>query len=164
MDTRARYASPQDTETAPLDARRLGLMTLLGLSALVVCMVLLVSMFQDEVKAIARAFVDSMGGFGVFLGYYIPDACTLPLPNDVFAAFGLIGGLGFWEVVFWGTLGSYLGGATGYMGGRLLVSQSERLANFLEGRALAPLKRYGGWALLAAALTPLPFNFLLFSE
>lgn len=55
---------------------------------------------------------------------------------------------------------SYLAGITGYFIGRRL--HATRFYNFLERRILksytAVLKRYGGFLIIVAALTPIPFS------
>jgi hypothetical protein len=121
-------AQPSDSEPQPsgapssnvLEPRRLILSTVLVSMLLVGGVAALGTWFHRPLLAIADSFVGSLGGPGVALGYFIPDAFTIPLPNDVSSLLGLAGGMTFFEVCAWATLGSLLGGAVGYWVGRLL--------------------------------------------
>jgi membrane protein YqaA with SNARE-associated domain len=116
--------------------------------------------FHRPLLAIADSFVGSLGGPGVALGYFIPDAFTIPLPNDVSSLLGLAGGMTFFEVCAWATLGSLLGGAVGYWVGRLLRT-TRWLGRVFErrgGLAQQLLERYGLTAVAVAAITPLPYS------
>ncbi len=145
---------------APLDLRRLAWTTALGILGLMTILGLLAWLFREPLEALGRQFVAVLGGPGVALGFFIPDAFTVPLPNDAFSMFGLIGGMPYWTVVFWGTVGSLLGGTTGFFIGRLLqrtVWFQQLLAR--RGSEIHGLvRRYGPWAIAAAALTPLPYS------
>lgn len=140
------------------ELRQLLLSTLATLFVLLGAAMVSAYFFRDQLFAVSQAFVERFGGPGVALGFFIPDALTVPLPNDAFSAFGLLGGLGFGEVVFWGSLGSIAGGCTGYALGRALFSRSERLRRLLARRGLDRVQRDGVWALAMAAITPLPYS------
>ena len=124
-----------------------------------VVMALVAALAYPSLLRVGRMFVNTFGGVGVALGYFLPDAFTIPLPNDVVAVLGISGGLSFWEVVAWGMLGSFLGGACGFWIGRLL--KETRLVRALfrrREREVALLRRYGLVAVVVAALTPLPYS------
>ena len=110
-----------------------------------------------------HATVRDFGELGVFVGFYVPDAFTLPLPNDAFSMFGLLGGLSFTTVVIAGSLGSILGGATGYLLGKWAFSRSVRLRQMMEARGLARVRRDGAFALALGAITPLPYSVFCWS-
>lgn len=115
---------------------------------------------REPLLALGHSFVQHFGGPGVAAGYFLPDAFTIPLPNDAVGLAGLAGGLSFGEVVMWGTAGSVLGGCTGYGVGRG-VSRIPRFAQLLARRGEAArilVARRGAWGLAAAALTPLPYS------
>ena len=116
--------------------------------------------FRVQLLWVSAAFVDALGAGGVFLGWFIADGLTVPLPVDVFLALGLLGGLGVWEVFIAATLGSVLGALTGFfLGGSL-----RRFAWFerwwVQRGAVAEdlVERHGVTALVVAALSPLPFS------
>lgn len=116
--------------------------------------------FRDPLESLSRGFVDVMGGPGVALGYFVPDAFTIPFPNDTFGLFGLAGGLAFWEVVAWGTVGSVLGGGVGWFIGRAL-RRTRWVGTFMGTKGLRleqMLLRNGAWVVIVAAITPLPYS------
>ncbi len=116
--------------------------------------------FKEPLQAWSLAFVEAVGGPGVLVGYYIPDAFTVPIPNDAFAFFGLLGDIDYWEVVAWGSTGSLLGGSTGFAIGRKL-SHTRWFHRYMDrhGREAYDLfRRYGVAALVVAALTPFPYS------
>lgn len=136
------------------------LSSLVAMAALMAVVLAIGSWFREPLLCVSRAFVERGGGPGVAFGYFIPDAFTVPIPNDAFSAIGIAGGLGFWEVVAWATLGSVAGGCTGWLIGRLL-RRTRRLTRFLSGRGarLGPLiRRRGAWIVAVAAVTPLPYS------
>ncbi len=147
---------------APLDVRGVIINAAVGIVVFTVFAGLLGWLFHDPLIAFGRWFVARFGGVGVAVGYFIPDAFTVPLPNDAFTAFGLWGGIPFWEVVAWGSLGSIAGGSTGWAMGRWLFSRSKRLKEFIKRRGgdemIAQLRRGERWFLAIAAVTPIPYS------
>lgn len=144
----------------PVDPLRL----LISLGAAIVTLTLVFAavgyFFREPLLAFAAGFVARLGGPGVAIGFYVPDAFTIPLPNDAFSALGLAGGLGFAEVAAWSTLGSVLGGSTGFLIGRRL-SQTRWYRRVMAERGVEVqrlIDRYGGVGVAIAALTPLPYS------
>jgi membrane protein YqaA with SNARE-associated domain len=114
---------------APLDTRRLVVSTIIAMIVFTGVVGVLAWFFREPLLEVGHWFVDNFGGPGVAVGYFLPDAFTIPLPNDAFTAFGLWGGMPFWEVVAWGSLGSIAGGS-----------------------------RTGRWFLALAAVSPIPYS------
>jgi len=118
--------------------------------------------FREPLTRFSGYFVETLGGFGVALGFFLPDAFTLPLPNDAFSAFARIGTarLPFWEVVAWASMGTVLGGLVGFFIGRSLQNTGwfKRLMAKRGREVTALSERYGVFALVLAALTPLPYS------
>lgn len=152
----------QPSTTAPLDVRRVVVTAAVGVVIFTGLIGLLAWFFREPLLAVGHWFVDRFGGPGVAVGYYFPDAFTVPLPNDAFTAFGLWGGMPFWEVVMWGSIGSIAGGSTGWAIGRWLLEHSERLQGFMQRRGgedmVTQLRRGGRWFLALAAVTPIPYS------
>jgi membrane protein YqaA with SNARE-associated domain len=158
-------STPQDPpapgEAASLPSiRRLALSAGLALLALMLVAAALGAWLRAPLVAGSRAFVDFAGGPGVALGFFVPDAFTLPIPSDAFSAVGIAGGLPFWVVVAWGTAGSIMGGCVGWFIGRRL-RRTRRLHRFASGRG-AQLERlfarHGAWLIAFAAVSPLPYS------
>lgn len=115
---------------------------------------------RTPLEALSTIFIDALGGPGVALGYFIPDAFTIPFPNDTFGLFGLAGGLSFWEVVAWGTFGSVLGGIVGWFIGRSLrrTRWIGRLMGARGQRIEQLVRQNGTWVVFVAAVSPLPYS------
>jgi membrane protein YqaA with SNARE-associated domain len=147
-------------EPAPIEP----LKVVLSLGVAVVAMTLTVAaigyFFRGPLLALAALFVGAFGGPGVALGFFLPDAFTVPIPNDAFSALGLAGGLGFVTVSAWATLGSLVGGSTGFLIGRRLARAAwyRRVMSRRGAQVQGLIDRYGGYGLALAALTPLPYS------
>lgn len=148
------------TEAPELSLRSLAIKVAIGFTLLASTVLFLGYYFRGPLIRISEAFVKLLGGWGVAGGWFLVDAFTFPIPNDAFSFFGLQGGLSFWGVIFWSSLGSVVGGMVGY-GVGLLLRRNRRFLGFLEGRGAETyhlVRRYGLLALLIAALTPIPYS------
>lgn len=156
---------PSPSDAAPhaepeLDVKKVVLSGALAVVGLTLTVALIGWLFHEPLFAVSRGFVAALGGPGVAFGYFLPDAFTIPLPNDAFTTFGIAGGMGFWTVVAWGTAGSLAGGSTGFFVGTRL-RRLRVVRRFLSRRheeVELLIRRYGGWALAAAALSPIPYS------
>ncbi len=149
-----------DEDVEPLDTRRVLIGTGLFIVGLVAAAAAIGYFFREPLRAISERFVETLGGPGIAVGYFLPDAFTVPIPNDAFGWFGLEGGVPFWEVVMWGTGGSLIGGSVGYLIGAKL-RQTRIVARFMRGRGRrleAMVRRYGVQVVAVAAITPLPYS------
>ncbi len=136
--------------------RRMFIATLVIVGIVLGAMIL----FREELTSVSRLFVDTLGGFGISLGFILPDAFTVPLPNDAFTFFGYMGGIPFWECVLWGSAGSLVGGSIGFLIGRQL-QKTRWYAKVMatRGREVAQMvERYATVTLLVAAITPIPYS------
>jgi membrane protein YqaA with SNARE-associated domain len=156
--------SHEPATSAPLSSFmspwRLILSTLLVIVGLVGAVALVGYYFREPLLRISRSFVDTLGGLGVTLGFFLPDAFTIPLPNDVVSVLGLAGGMSFFEVTCWASAGSLAGGTVGYWIGRYLRTTRfvQRVLSRGGGIAQQILSRYGVTAVAIAAITPLPYS------
>lgn len=151
---------PPVEEVGEINLRKILIQFAIGLALLMTAMGLVGYLYRQPLMRLSKTFVENLGGFGVALGFFIPDAFTVPFPNDAFTFLGLQGGLSFWETVAWGTGGSILGGVVGFWIGRLLGTR-EWMIRFFKGRgaeAYAITYRYGKVALAIAAFTPIPYS------
>jgi membrane protein YqaA with SNARE-associated domain len=148
---------PLDPEPSP---RRLLVSSVLALAALVAIVTALGMWLRTPLVVWSRSFVDLAGGLGVALGFFVPDAFTIPIPSDAFSLFGLAGGLRFWHVVAWASIGSIAGGCTGWWIGRRL-RRTRRMHRFASGRGAQLerlVRRHGAWLIAVAAISPLPYS------
>lgn len=151
-----------------LGTLRVGDLALKAVGVLVILMVILATLSyfaHDPLVALAERFVAVLGPPGIAIGFFVPDAFTLPIPNDAFSLFGLIGGVPFWTCVLWASMGTLTGGSTGFFLGRKL-SNSDTFRRLMarRGREVKLLvDRYGVLALLCAAITPIPYSIACWS-
>ena len=143
-----------------LDARRLIVSSLVAVIGLVAVVALLGAWFREPMMTAGRWFVDTLGGPGIAVGFLVPDAFTVPIPNDAFLALGRAGGMPAVPLIAWSLLGSVSGGSIGWCIGRQL-RRTGRVDRFLSGRGAAldrALRRHGLWVVAVAAITPLPYS------
>lgn len=143
-----------------LDYRGLAIRIVVGVLIMMVVLGTIAIVFRVPLELLSRRFVHTLGGPGVTLGFFLPDAFTLPFPNDAFSFFALVGGMPFWQIVAWATVGSLAGGHVSFGLGRWL-GHTRRVADFLARRGAEVhglVRRYGVWALAMAALTPIPYS------
>lgn len=131
-------------------------------AGIVVVFALLVGLglvFRAPLLDASRRFVEATGGWAVAVGYFLPDALLMPLPQEAVTTFALLGGVPFWEIVAWGCLGTLLAGPVAYVLGSQLA-RLPKIAALLARRgakAHAMIMRYGPIGLAIGALTPLPY-------
>lgn len=145
-----------------LDQRNIIIKTLVSLVILFLIVALISTTFRDDIELLCKRFIDLFGTWGVFWGFLLPDAFTLPIPPDTFLIAGALGGLNFSTVVISASLGSILGGSLGYWLTRKLI-RYPRIHRYLEVPLKRPrlfMKRYGLYALALGALTPLPYSMM----
>lgn len=134
--------------------------TLGALIVLGVVLALISTFLKEPVEAWSKSFIGNTGAWGVGLGFFFPDAFTLPIPPDTFLLAGYLGGLPFWNIAVSASVGSIAGGTLGFV---LIkrISDLPRARRWIHkklssGRAL--MDQYGGLALALGALTPLPYS------
>lgn len=143
-----------------LEPRRLLVSTMLTLVGLFVVIGALGLWMREPLLALGEGFVQRFGGLGVAVGFAIPDAFTVPVPNDTFLALGHAGGMSDLSLIVFGTLGSVGGGSVGWLLGRKLRGWPP-VDRFLEGRGAAlqrALVKHGVLVVAVAAVTPLPYS------
>lgn len=156
------HTEAKPDETPPLDLRGVLLGAVLVMMGFTAFAAALGWLFHEPLIELGRWFVARFGGPGIAVGFYFPDAFTMPVPNDAFTAFGLWGGMPFGRVVAWGSLGSLAGGSTGWLIGRHLLARSHKLQAYIKRRGgdemTAHLRRGGRWFLAIAAVSPVPYS------
>lgn len=153
-------ASGVDGENDEIDLKKTIRRFVIATIGIVVVVGGLAILFRDELTAVGKVFVENFGGWGIVLGYVLPDGLAVPLPNVAFSFFGFHGGMGYWEVVAWSTVGTLIGGSVGWSVGRLL-QKTRGFQKIMQkrGREVHLLfKRYGTIALIIAAITPIPYS------
>lgn len=148
------------TPEPTLNLRALIIKFVIGVLLLMAVLGVVGYFFREPLLRWSQGYVNALGGMGVFIGFFAGDAFTLPIPHDAFSAFGLVGGMGFWEVVAWASLGCLVGASLGYLIGRGL--SHTRWFKRMMGRRGDEMhllaRRYGAVLLILGALTPLTYS------
>lgn len=151
----------QSVETkAGATKRRLALQFLGGVLLLMAVLGISGKFLKEPIIGFSRWFVDTVGGSGIALGFFVPDTFPLPIWHDGFLAAGYLGGLGFWEMVTWATFGSLSGGTLAYFLARK-VSHTNWFKSFMQRRgkdAKDLVNRYGLAGLAITAVSPVPYS------
>lgn len=143
-----------------LEPRRLIIATTLMLLAFMAIFLVIGRWFYDPMVEAGRWFVQTWGGPGVAVGFMVPDAFTVPIPNDAFLALGRTGNMATLPLVGWALLGSLCGGSLGFVLGRQLRSTAF-FSRFMSGRGARvdrALRKHGIKVVAIAAVTPLPYS------
>ena len=148
-----------DTQDA-ISPRGILLQTLGALLVLGIVLALISTFLKEPVEAWSKSFIGSTGAWGVGLGFFFPDAFTLPIPPDTFLLAGHLGGLPFWEIAISASIGSITGGTLGFIMIKM-ISDQPRARRWIHkklssGKIL--MDQYGVLALALGALTPLPYS------
>jgi len=115
---------------------------------------------RDELTLVGKTIAGGLGYPGIGLGIMLSDMFTLPIPPDAYLAIAATAGMDTGLVIFWGSLGSILGGIGAYWLGRLLGKTpfAKRLMEPFRERGEKFIDRAGVMAVVIAALTPIPFS------
>lgn len=154
-------AAETPSEGQSRSAGALARFSLLIFIAILVASALALLHFRPTVSQWSRSMIEEIGGWGVALGFFVTDAFSAPIPNDIFSVFGRMGGMPFWEVVAWASGGSIVGGCLGYWIGRHGIARNRWLRAWMGGQgqhSVARVRKYGAWFLAVAAITPLPYS------
>lgn len=146
----------------PLRPGRLLLQFVLGVGAVCGVMAALGAVYRDPLLAVSRTLVETFGGLGVAGAWLVLDFFPGPiLPQDLFTALALLGGLGFWETAAWATLGSLSGASLGWVAARRLAQHPAYLWSIQRGaarRVYHLVERNRTLTLAVGAVSPLPFS------
>lgn len=115
---------------------------------------------RQPLQAAGEAFVQDVGAPGIAVVFLLADVVPLPIPPDVFSMFALLGGVPFWTIVAWGTLGALAGSALAWAIGRFLAHTRwfQRALGGLNERVSGWVRRWGGLALVIVMISPIPFE------
>lgn len=153
-------AEPTQPVIRELDPWRLALSTVFAIVVFMMAIGIIGYWFHAPMLAAGGWFVQTLGGPGIAVGFFIPDAFTVPIPNDAFLALGHTGGMATVPLIGWALLGSLCGGSVGWLLGRRL-GRVGRVAGFLRGRGAGldrALRRHGLVVVAIAAISPLPYS------
>lgn len=118
--------------------------------------------FQTEVATYTQLIADVFGFWGLAGLLFVSDSLLSPLPPDVILLIIAKSGLREQWPILVTILGliSTFAGSAGWMMGRFLISTSwaPRFLTDFSQRQAGFVTKFGKWAVILGALTPLPFS------
>ena len=116
--------------------------------------------FREPLEAFANWVVTELGLLGVFVGVFLSDAFTVPIPPDTYLFVAVASEDPVAPILAACCLASVVAGSVAYVIGPWvgrLPLLAPRLEHF-RARGEQLFLRYGVWTVALAALTPIPFS------
>lgn len=120
--------------------------------------------FKKEIQILSKKAFEIYGFFGIAGITFLMDIFIQPLSPDLLILSSTIGGANILFTSTAGGISSVCAGATGYIIGSRLLKRGFFPAaseNIKKGERL--FKRYGHWAVVIGALTPIPYSAVCWS-
>ena len=152
---------PRDASTSPL---RLLLQTALGVVAILGLVMALAYFFRAPLETIGLDFVRRFGLAGMFVGTFLADAFSFPVPPQFYLLTAVTSKGPQAPAIATVCIASLLAGNTGYhLATRLSsVGLFRRFVARSRGRIDPLFQRYGYWAVAIGSVTPIPFSMLCY--
>lgn len=146
------------------DLARMLVQLALAMGALVALIALAGYLFRDSLNALGRAFVEHLGLPGMFVGVFLADAFSFPIPPQFYMLTAITSGMSQVAAMVTISVASLLAGFTGYtLAGRIArVRLFARRIEASKARVDHLFKRYGIWGIAVGSLTPIPFSVLCY--
>ena len=124
----------------------------------IIFFLLLFAFLRPQMQSIALWVTQNLGYLGIFLYALFVDMFIVPLTVDVIFPFS--SNFNVIPFLLFLSIGSSIGGLGGWMIGRLLghLSFIKKITSGFTTDGEQLLKKYGGWAVVIAGLTPIPFS------
>lgn len=116
--------------------------------------------FREPLADLAEWMVYEVGLVGIFVGVFLADTFTFPIPPDFYLFFGVASGTSNLWVVAVVALASVIAGNAAYALGPYIqrIPLLRKRIEYFRDRGEALFEKYGTWAVGLAALTPVPFS------
>ncbi|PKA14914.1 YqaA family protein [Leptospira haakeii] len=135
--------------------------TLIASVILLLVVLVLARFFNERVTQVAGLFLNYTGVWGVGLSIFVADSIHVFFPPDTFLILAVAAKMPDFWVIFFASVGSLLAGGCSYSQGRFLLPKLTVFSKFIrnhEEKLEGYVKRFGFWAVVLAALTPLPYS------
>ncbi|BDA78303.1 membrane protein [Leptospira kobayashii] len=122
--------------------------------------------FRKPLLGLSSVFVELFGYLGLFFGMMLSDSLPAFIPPDAFLMLAVTGNMNGLLTIFWMGTGSIIGGSLAYVIGRYLIPRfhlGRQMVLHYEDRLLPYVRRYGFWAVVLAALTPIPYSWMAYT-
>lgn len=150
-------------ENAPvqgLDPRTILIQTAITLALTTSFGLALMIIFNEQIKIFGQWFVQNLGAWGFFAFAYITDALIVPGSIDLTFPFLAQEGLNAIGILLMMGIASILGGCTGWAIGHFFdkIKFVHRMVEYYRAKGETLIKKYGFWAVVIAAITPVPYS------
>ncbi|WP_434042318.1 MULTISPECIES: YqaA family protein [Sorangium] len=137
---------------------------MLSLGALFGLIALAAHLARDQLDALGRGFVQRFGLAGMFVGTYLADAFSFPIPPQFYMLTAISSGGSQVAPMVVISVASLLAGYTGYRLAnhltrfRIFAARLERTRSRIDRL----FERYGYWAIAIGSVSPVPFSMLCY--
>ncbi|MDZ4725751.1 MAG: VTT domain-containing protein [Leptospira sp.] len=122
--------------------------------------------FREPLLTYSKVFVNEFGYLGLFFGMILSDSLPAFIPPDAFLMLSISGDLNSIYTITAMSIGSIIGGSIAYLIGRFLIPRFHLGRKFVlnyEDKFLPYVRRYGFFAVVIAALTPIPYSWMAYT-
>lgn len=122
--------------------------------------------FRNELLSYSTIFIQMFGYLGLFFGMVLSDSLPAFIPPDAFIMLAVSGGMNPGLTITSLSLGSILGGSLAYLIGLKLIPRfhlGRKMVLHYEDKLLPYLRKYGFWAVVLSALTPIPYSWMAYT-
>ena len=145
------------------ELKALLLKAIYALLGIIVVIVALSHFLKEPIHNLSIQFINIFGVYGVGLGILLSDSLPAFMIPDAFLFLAVAGELPDIPVIVYASAGSITGGSISYFLGRYIFPKINKIQNFLknhEEKLIVHLEKYGVWAVVLAATTPLPYSWM----
>jgi membrane protein YqaA with SNARE-associated domain len=117
-------------------------------------------LLRDPLTELARWLVENLGLAGMFVGVFLADTFTFPIPPDIYIFIAVASGVDVVPALTTVAIASVIAGNVAYHIGPY-ISEIPLLRKRIEKfrpRGEKLFAKYGVWAVAIAAMTPVPFS------
>ena len=116
--------------------------------------------FGEYIEVFAESLIDRFGYIGIFLSTLVLDSFILGISPDFVLFFAIAGEGDPFSILITISIASVLGGNIGYFIGRFLgnIKIVQKRIEPYERKGHYLMEKYGIWAVIISAITPIPFS------
>lgn len=142
------------------------LQTVASIIIVVVIVFALAYFYRKPLLGYSSFFVEQFGFMGLFIGMIFSDSLPMFIPPDAFIMLAVSGEMNPILTIFTMSSGSIIGGCIAYGFGRFIIPKfhlGRQIVLHYEDKLLPYVRRYGFWAVVIAALTPIPYSWMSYT-
>lgn len=136
-----------------------------GIGGFFLAVFILAKLFREPLQALGTSFVERFGLPGIFLGTFIADAFSCPIPPQFYMLTVIASGREQVSPLVLISISSLLAGSAGYLFARHLERFEffRRLLERTRESVDGVFRRWGSWAIVIASITPIPYSMLCYT-